>query len=267
MVQANQFYGLPSEDANAHLKNFVELCETIIIKDVTSKSVKLHLFPFSLSGKVKQWFYQSKEGVNTCDKCSATFLVKFFPMSKTNALRGKISNFQQTSLESILEAWERLQEYIRACLHHGMEDWLMPMSKENVDVTAGGAFHSLTIENAMTLIEKMVANQSWGEGHKTQKGMHTLKEMDLLAAKIDLLMKRLDGQATDPTTGTVQAIDSRMMCEECGNVGHMGINCLGTQEDASFINNGFRQQQQGNGWNNQNHPRAITPVLIPPSLR
>jgi len=35
MVQANQFYGLPSEDANAHLQNFLELCETIIIiKDV-----------------------------------------------------------------------------------------------------------------------------------------------------------------------------------------------------------------------------------------
>jgi len=25
MVQANQFYGLPSEDANAHLQNFLEL--------------------------------------------------------------------------------------------------------------------------------------------------------------------------------------------------------------------------------------------------
>jgi hypothetical protein len=57
MVQANQFCGLPSEDANAHLQNFLELCETIIIKDVTPESVKLHLFPFSLSGKAKQWFY------------------------------------------------------------------------------------------------------------------------------------------------------------------------------------------------------------------
>jgi len=76
--------------------------------------------------------------------------------------------------------------------------------------------------------------------------MHTMKETDLLAAKIDLIMKRLDGQATD----TVQAIESRMTCEECGNVGHMGINCRGTQEDASFINNGFRQKQQGNGSNN-----------------
>jgi len=146
-----------------------------------------------------------------------------------------------------------------------MEDWLvlqnfyeglMPMSKGHVNAAAGGAFLSLTIENAMTLIEKMVASQSWGEGRKTQNGMHTVKEMDLLAAKIDLLMKRLDGQATDPTTGTVQAIDSCMTCEECGNVGQMGINCHGTQEDASFINNGFRQQQQGNGWNNQNLPQG-----------
>ena len=86
MVQANQFCGLPREDANAHLQNFLELCETIIINDVTPESVKLHLFPFSLSGKVKQWFYQSKESQHV-------ILVKFFPMSKTNALRGKISNF------------------------------------------------------------------------------------------------------------------------------------------------------------------------------
>jgi len=146
-----------------------------------------------------------------------------------------------------------------------MEDWLVlqnfyegltPMSKGHVDVTAGGTFLSLTIENATTLIEKMVANQSWGEERKTQKGMHTVKETDLLAEKIDLLMKRLDRQATVPTTGIVKAIDSCMTCEECGNVGHMGINYPGTQEDTSFINNGFHQQQQGNGWNNQNCPQG-----------
>jgi len=102
------------------------------------------------------------------------------------------------------------------------------MSKGQVDAAAGGTFLSLTIENATALIEKMVANQSWGEERKTQKGMHTVKETDLLATKIDLLMKRLDGQATDPTTSTVQAIDSRMTCAKCGNVGHMGINCPGT---------------------------------------
>ena len=37
------------------------------------------------------------------DKCSTTFLAKFFPLGKTNALRGRITSFQQTGMESILE--------------------------------------------------------------------------------------------------------------------------------------------------------------------
>jgi hypothetical protein len=50
------------------------------------------------------------------------FLVKFFPLGKTNALCGKSSSFQQTGMKSIPEAYERLQEYILACPHHGMDD-------------------------------------------------------------------------------------------------------------------------------------------------
>jgi hypothetical protein len=40
-----------------------------------------------------------------------------YQTSKTNALRGKLSNFQQTSPESIPKAWERLQEYIWAYIN------------------------------------------------------------------------------------------------------------------------------------------------------
>jgi hypothetical protein len=57
MVQANQFYGLPIEDTSAHLQHFLELCDTIFIKEITPASIRLHMFPFSLAGKVKQWFY------------------------------------------------------------------------------------------------------------------------------------------------------------------------------------------------------------------
>ena len=53
MVQANQFCGLPTEDANTHLQHFLELCNSIVIKDVAQASIRLRLFPFSLAGKAK----------------------------------------------------------------------------------------------------------------------------------------------------------------------------------------------------------------------
>jgi hypothetical protein len=51
-----------------------------------------------------------------------------------------------------------------------MEKWLMlqnlydgltPMSKEHIDAATGGAFLSLTIDEATTLIDKMVTNHGW----------------------------------------------------------------------------------------------------------
>jgi len=93
MVQANPFYGLPCEDTNAHLQHFLELCNTIVIKDVAPDIIRLRLFPFSLKGKAKQWFYKDKEAISTWNKCSTVFLVKFFPMGKTNAMRRRISSF------------------------------------------------------------------------------------------------------------------------------------------------------------------------------
>ena len=93
MVQASPFYGKPYKDANAYLQNFLELCKTVTIRDVAADIIRLRLFPFSLLGKAKQWFYLNTEAVNTSDKCSVAFLAKFFPLGKTNALRGRISSF------------------------------------------------------------------------------------------------------------------------------------------------------------------------------
>ena len=94
MVQATPFSGKAYEDAGAHLQNFLEISSTVVIKDVAQDIILLHLFPFSLVGRAKQWFYTHKDHINTWVKCSKAFLEKFFPVGKTNALRGKISNFQ-----------------------------------------------------------------------------------------------------------------------------------------------------------------------------
>ena len=107
-------------------------------------------------------------------------------------------------MEPIPEAWERLQEYILACPHLGMDEWLMlqsfyngltTTSRAHLDAAAGGAYLDLTIAKATALIKKMVSNQGWNEEHsqpRTKGGMHTIKETDMLAAKLDLLMKKLD---------------------------------------------------------------------------
>ena len=70
-------------------------------------------------------------------------------------------------MESIPEAWERLQEYILACPHHGMDEWLIlqsfyngltTTSRGNIDAAAGGAFLDLTIAKSEALVKKMVSN-------------------------------------------------------------------------------------------------------------
>ena len=95
MIQASPFYGKASEDAHAHLQNFLEVSSIINPKGTTMDNVHLRLFPFSLLGKAKTWFYTNKEAFNTWDACSNAFLVKYFPMGKTNALRNRISSFEQ----------------------------------------------------------------------------------------------------------------------------------------------------------------------------
>jgi hypothetical protein len=102
-------------------------------------------------------------------------------LGKTNALRNKISGFQQLTDETMDRAWEHLQDYISACPHHGMEEWfiiqsfyhgLIRSAREHIDAVLGGSFFALSIEEARKLIEKMASNQSWDE-ERTQT--HTRK--------------------------------------------------------------------------------------------
>ena len=93
MVQDGPFCGKTNEDASAHLQQFLELCSTFVIKRVSQDAIRLRLFPFSLLGRAKQWFYANKIVVDTWDKCVKAFLAKFFPTGETNALRGRISSF------------------------------------------------------------------------------------------------------------------------------------------------------------------------------
>jgi hypothetical protein len=127
--------------------------------------------------------------------------------------------------------------------YHG----LTRRSQEHLDAAAAGAFLSLDVAGAKALVEKIASHQSWmGERQAPHsKGVHQVDSFDMLAAKMDLLMKKLE---------MAQIADARITCETCGDTGHSGTSCPMTQEDAHFIgsnnsnNSGFRPQQ---GWNSK----------------
>jgi hypothetical protein len=118
-----------------------------------------------------------------------------------------------------MENWIVMQTF-----YHGLTN----NTYETMDVAVGGAFMSLTIPQATTLVEKMASNQGWSEErtqtHKRGGGMHQLKKVDILSTKMDLLLKRLDEKANEKNEA-MHIHDSSMTCEECRDIGHSGNNC------------------------------------------
>jgi hypothetical protein len=102
----------------------------------------------------------------------------------------------------------------------------------------------------------MASNQSWNEEHvqpcKRGGGMHQLKEADMLTAKVDLLITRLEDQMGEKKE-VMHIHHSRMTCEECGDTGHSGSNCPKLKEDVNYINNNnnYRPPQIKDGISNR----------------
>jgi len=157
-----------------------------------------------------------------------------------------------------------------------MENWLLMQTfyhgltnstHETMDAAAGGAFLSLTILDATALVEKMASKQGWNEEcvqtRKRGGGMHQLKEVDMLSAKIAMLMKKLEDWANKKQE-VMHIHDSRMTCELCGNTGHTGNICPKTQEDVNFVNNNnyFCPQQNKDGTSNRGPTTKVTIKVI-----
>ena len=135
--------------------------------------------------------------------------------------------------------------------YHG----LVPLGRSHLDAAAGGAFFLLSVADAKTLIEKMVSNQGWSDDQLQpyKWGMHSIMEIDMLAAKTDLLAKRVEHYEKVSAQETLKAMDSHITCEVYGDVGHSSNSCPKAQEDHNFVNtdNGFCPQHQG--WNQRSN--------------
>src|SRR6185437_380598 len=117
--------------------------------------------------------------------------------------------------------------------------------RANIDTASGGAFLDLTIAKSKALVEKMVSNQGWSDERlqPRTKGMHTVKEMDMIVAKLDLLLKHVGETAEfkKHRENCARAIESHFTCEVCSNDGHSENDYPETREDCAYLNNnGYR---------------------------
>ena len=132
------------------------------------------------------------------------------------------------------------------------------MARSLLDAAARGAFTSLNVTQAKSLIEKTVTNQGSNEEwlQPKKRGMHTVHEVDALSEKMDLLMKKLEEHANFKKDWEViqhyastRAIKAKQWCEVCGG-NNSRNDCPETREVMSIINNNGNRPQN-NGWSSR----------------
>ncbi|GJW57315.1 retrovirus-related pol polyprotein from transposon TNT 1-94 [Tanacetum coccineum] len=163
LVQNKQFFGHDKEDPHAHIRYFNKITSTMKFPNVPSTSVKLMLFPFSLEGATRIWLEKEPpRSILTWDDLVLKFINKFFPPSKTTNLRNEITRFQQRFDETFYEAWDRFNDLLRACPHHGFSELhqldtfynaLNSNDQDSLNSAAGGNFLDKMPRDCLRIIE------------------------------------------------------------------------------------------------------------------
>jgi hypothetical protein len=113
MLQHSPFTG--KEDPNLHLQAFFQLCQFFDEDGVTQDQMRARLFPFSLHGKALHWFHiLPAESKQDWEALMRNFMKDFYSPTKTHSLCNEIDMFVQFPMETIAEALERFNEYMRA---------------------------------------------------------------------------------------------------------------------------------------------------------
>ncbi|GJS30210.1 reverse transcriptase domain-containing protein [Tanacetum coccineum] len=121
LVQNKQFFGHDKEDLyHAHIRYFNKITSTMRFPDIPSTSIKLMLFSFSLVGSARIWIEKEPpRSIFTWDDLVSKFINQFFPTSKTKKIFiTKSRDFNK----DLYEAWDRFNDLLRACPHHGFSE-------------------------------------------------------------------------------------------------------------------------------------------------
>ena len=88
MVQNNTFLGIEDEDPYFHLQQFEETCDCLHIEGMSDEKIRWKPFPFTLKGRARQWYDQTKEKKRGhWGTLRADFCMDFYLLSKVVDLR------------------------------------------------------------------------------------------------------------------------------------------------------------------------------------
>jgi hypothetical protein len=262
LVMREQFSGASSDDAAAHLNNFVELCEMQKYKDVDGDIIKLKLFPFSLRGKAKDWFLSlPRNSIDSWIKCKDAFISKFYPPAKIISMRSDIMKFRQYDNKHVAQAWERMKSLVKNCPTHGLTTWMIIQtfyaglnfsSRNLLDSAAGGTFMSLTLGAATKLLDGMMINYSEWHTERAPQGkkVNSVEETSSLSDKIDTIMAMLvnDKSHVDPNNVPLASLVAQ---EDHVDVNFIKSNNFNNNAYRNFGNNNYRPfPASGNGYGN-----------------
>ncbi|CAN6579373.1 unnamed protein product [Malus baccata var. baccata] len=253
-----KFHGLSMEDPNKHLKEFEVVCSSMTPVTVDGSILKMKAFPFSLMDKAKDWLYELAPGtVTSWESMKRAFLEKFFPTSRIILLRKKISGIQQSQGESFPSYYERFKSLVASCPQHQMKEelllqyfyeGLLPLERQMLDASAGGALVDKTPRDAKTLIVNRALNaqQYEGVGQRDTPRPHHVNEVSSIselqsqmANLTSMLSQLVEGPKTQGTT----------ICGVCYIQGHQSDQC------PQLIENGGWESANDVGYGNQNQPR------------
>nr|GFA32099.1 hypothetical protein [Tanacetum cinerariifolium] len=178
----------------------------------------------------KQFFGHDKEDphahIRYFNKITSTMRVpNFFPHSKMTNLRNEITRFQQRFDESFYEAWERFNDLLRACPHHGFSELHQLDTFYNaLDVNDQVSLNSAAGGN---FLDKMPRECTSSSAPSISSDVAELKDM----VKALLLDKKNQSPAPTPSTtpALVKAVEPN--CVTCSG-GHSYQNCPATSENA-----------------------------------
>ncbi|GJX72928.1 reverse transcriptase domain-containing protein [Tanacetum coccineum] len=145
--------------------------DAIVVPEITADNFELKhglltlcfAFPNSLEGAARIWLEKEPpRSILTWDDLVSKFINKFFPPSKTTNLRNEITRFQQRFDETFYEAWDRFNDLLRACLHHGFLELhqldtfynaLNSNDQDSLNSAAGGNFLDKMPRDCLRIIE------------------------------------------------------------------------------------------------------------------